>query len=419
MRAQDATSTSYTVKGGSIGVEGGVSSSTSFTSFSSGDTMLSSPATSSLFSGTDGGTLGGESLASFAGKNWRWYGDEEEETPLVPKADEGVAPTGIWEEDPVKLRVTIAEKAEVGSLVKFRLEYSETSDFSGDVFPVVDTWACVATSTWCYADGAGVDSVAISTSLLLDADSCVAGSGDGCGTHNEISTTSTPLMHTAGAASEYEFTLMSLGAKMNTVYFFRLFEQVNASYVRLDAGETYPSLTTAGAELTFTVAGLPEGTATEGVVTDGGTSANAVSFGSLPPNVAKNVAQRLTIVTNAKSGYQVHMFGRQGLLNSYAAEIPAVTGTNGTPVGWGVGCDAGASGCFGYHAGDDSLFGGSTRFSPNDSFAALSEVAGEVAYSTARAVTDVVDIVFRALARNAQEAGIYESSVVYVVTPVF
>ncbi len=63
--------------------------------------------------------------------------------------------------------------------------------------------------------------------------------------------------------------------------------------------------------------------------------------------------------------------------------------------------------------------GGSTRFSPNDSFAQFSQTPYEVAFSATPTTDKETDIVYKVEARNLQEAGAYESSLVYIVVPVF
>jgi hypothetical protein len=418
VKAEDATSTNFILQG-TIGTFSGVSTSTSFTSFTEGQTIIPIQATSTDYSGRGGSPLGGDTLAHFVSKNWRWYGDEGNETPTGALEGENVAPPSVWDTDPIKLRLTVKEMADIGARVKFKVQYSESSDFSGSVFDVVEASLCTATSTWCYTYGAGADNATITAKVLSDADSCSASSGPGCGLHNESGTSTSDFIHTPGASSEYEFTLTASGATMHTAYFFRVVEMVGGTIVSPDTGETNPSLTTAGAELTFTIAGLPAGTSTEGIVTDTLTTAGNISFGALGLNTDKKVAQRLSIVTNAKAGYQIMLYGRQGLLNTYGDEIAPVTGVNASPLGWSSGCSVSAAGCFGYHTGDDTLESGSTRFAPNDTYAALDGVAREVAYSSVRAVFDTVDVVFRAIARGDQPAGSYESSVAYIITPVF
>ncbi|MEM9336233.1 MAG: hypothetical protein AAGA35_00045 [Patescibacteria group bacterium] len=347
--------------------------------------------------------------------NWRWYGDEENETPSSPLANEVVAPTGVANGNSIALRLTVGELKNVsGNNTKFKLQFSEAADFS-TVTDVAASSSCAADSIWCYADGGGVNNSLISSSTLSDADSCVAGSGDGCGTHNESADLVTGDIHPAGASREYSFIIQHAGARANAVYYFRAFDVTNDN--PLIASSSNPSLVTEGAQLTFTVSGLELGTTTEGVVTDVTTAPAAIAFGSLPLDTEIEAAQRIRVDTNATEGYQVLLFGTQHLTNSYGTTIAPVTGSNGAPSGWGSGCSGTAEGCFGYHAGDDILSGGSTRFSPDDSYATLSGTPEEILYSSVP-VNELHDVVYKLQVRNQQPAGVYEADVVYIVVPV-
>jgi hypothetical protein len=65
------------------------------------------------------------------------------------------------------------------------------------------------------------------------------------------------------------------------------------------------------------------------------------------------------------------------------------------------------------------LLGGSARFAPNDTYAAFTGSADEVAYSAGPATDRTTNMVYRVEARTLQEAGQYSSSIVYIVVPVF
>jgi hypothetical protein len=119
-------------------------------------------------------------------ENWRWYNDETNETPTTALAAENTAPTGVANDNSIKLRWTIRELAGISSTsFKTKLQYSQQADFSSGVYDVVEIGSCAASSSWCYADGAGTDNALITTSVLSTSDSCVASVGTGCGTHNE------------------------------------------------------------------------------------------------------------------------------------------------------------------------------------------------------------------------------------------
>ena len=108
------------------------------------------------------------------------------------------------------------------------------------------------------------------------------------------------------------------------------------------------------------------------------------------------------------------------ILSSSGAEIQQVSGTNASPAAWNDGCDAQASSCFGYHPSDDSLYGGSARFAAFDTYARMSTTTPEeVAYSSQPVTGEVNDIVFRILVRQLQDAGRYETNMMYISVPIF
>jgi hypothetical protein len=359
--------------------------------------------------------------AEFKTQNWRWYDDEEHETPSSALAGENTAPADIEDQAVVKLRIAVAETAGFGMEgAKFALQYSTSSNFSTGGYVVAESWSCDG-SSWCYADGAGADTALISSSTLSDVDACVSSFGAGCGTHNESATSTSAEAHEASAIAEYEFTIRQSGAAINTVYFFRLVETVGSTTVALNTGETYPSLVSGGASLLFTISGLSLGASTEGITTDIATTPTLIAFGTLPENAQVEGAQRVAVTTNGTGGYRVFLFQRQDFLSETSQKIDPVTGTNATPAPWGTGCTVGAFSCFGYHSGDDVLDGGieATRFAANDTYAQSTSTPETIAYHGASASDQTTDIVYRVEARTGQDNGEYSTSLVYIVTPVF
>jgi hypothetical protein len=353
-------------------------------------------------------------------ENWQWFDDEENETPATPFVGEEIAPPDIAFENAIKLRVAVRDTAAVaGSNVKFRLQFSEYSDFSTGVQNVADQANCSG-GMWCYADGGGEENAVITTKKLSGVDACSGGVGQGCGMHNEASSTPSTFTQNASAITEYEFTIRHVGARANQTYFFRLYDAVNNIPVSKDTGKNYPSLSTEGAQLSFTVQGLPEGTNTEGTVTTINADATSLSFGSLPFSTDVIGAQRFTLSTNATEGYQIFVRAASDLISGRGDIIEPVSGTNASPSLWTVGCVSGAEGCFGYHSGDDILAGGSTRFSLDNNFAKLSTTTSEeIAFSSVPVTNESVDIVYQTKVTTGQGTGIYSSELYYIVVPVF
>jgi hypothetical protein len=353
-------------------------------------------------------------------QNWRFYSDVNNETPTSALAAENSSPINFGPASTTKLRVTIKEIENIArDDVRFKLQYSEYADFSNNVFDVTSTSTCVASSTWCYFNGGGSDNAIVSTKVLTDADSCVASTGDGCGTHNESPRIITGFRHENSASAEYEFTLTAKLLRANAVYYFRLFDVVQSIPVPINTGETYPSLVAEGASLVFTTTGITSGTVIGDVTMDVTSTATLIPFGSLPFNTDYEAGYRLNINTNATEGYQVLMYVDQQLLNEYGSPIPPITGTNAVPTSWSpTGCLTSVTGCFGYHTTDGTLQSGfRERFGADDSYAQVSTSPEEVMYKSFP-TNDTHDIVYRLKVTEEQASGQYETIINYIAVPV-
>jgi len=343
-------------------------------------------------------------------QNWRWYDDETNETPTSPLADENVAPTNIANGNIIKLRFTIKETGGFqGTDIKMRIQYSQYSDFSQDVNFVTEVGNCTGNSGWCYGDGTDTDNDVVTSRVLGDSDANA--------THNESGTSATTYDHVANAAAEWEFTIKPDAPDYDTTYYFRVYDNTIGQAVPLNTNESYPSLVTEGAGLTFTVAGVSASIETEGVTTDVATSATAVNFGTLNIGTEIEGAQKLTVSTNATNGYQILVYGRQNLLSAGGEAIDSIAATNESPASWPIDPSPGG---YGYHAGDDTLSGGSSaRFSPNNTYAKFETTMKEIAYSSISVTDDVTDLIFKMEITNQQEAGDYSSEIVYIAVPTF
>lgn len=416
--AQEISGSTFKVGQGGIVQFAGYSTTSNFSIINGGAPIGEGQSTSSNFQLAGGYLYYVDASTPLVQQNWRWYDDHYAEPPGNPYAAENTAPSAIPYDDAIKLRVTVKDNDGNGVTgIKLRLQYSTSTDFSAGLY-VGEQGTC-STNVWCYADGAGADNTLIFNTTLSDVSFCADGIGVGCGTHNESGTTTSPYNHFANARTEYEFTIKQTTGIKGQVYFFRLVDNATGVAIPLNTGETYPSLTVDGGTLSFSISGLSSGASTEGVTTDIPTTPSAVSFGSLPLGTPRVAAHRLTVTTNATSGYKIYTYQRQGLLSSSAREIPPVSGTNESPLGWSSGCLATSSGCYGYHAGEDVLEGGSTRFAANDTFARFTSTPTEVAYDAGPVTSESTDIVYKVEVRDGQDAGIYQGSIVYIVTPVF
>lgn len=394
---------------------GGSSSSTNFQEQNSGGETIIGESTSTNFI-LRSGFLYFDTFNPRSG-NWRWFGDEANETPTLPLADLNTAPIDIDLGDPLVLRLTIKEVANIGSKnIKYKLQFSKNSNFSTDVFDIAEISNCLTTSTWCYADGAGMDNALITTKLLSDAQACSSGNGPGCGAHNESGVTTSTFNHGRHQAAEFAFTIDAHDAEMNTTYFFRAFDVTHKRPVPAMTGASFPSLSIAGAKLSFSISGLPSNTTTEGVTTTVTTTPTSIPFGQLTFNTPDLSAHRLTVTSNAFFGYRIFIFEPQEL-NDGTETITPFLGTNETPLPWGI--QNGSPSAYGYHAGDNTLSGNGGRFVADDSYAKLENVPKEIAYSPIPVTNEVTDLIFRLEINEEQMPGNYTGAVKYIVVPAF
>jgi hypothetical protein len=341
-------------------------------------------------------------------ENWRFYYDQFNETPTSSIAAENTAPTDIVAGSVIKLRLALREiEGITGENVKIRLQYSTVSDFSADVHFVGEIGS--TTAIWTYGDGVDEDNDPVTQALLSG---ITAGA-----THNESGISTTSYDHVAGTAAEWEFTIRNNGAPVSTTYYFRAYDNTNGEAILVNTGFSYPSLVTSAGALSFTVSGLGVGSTTEGVTTNVAASPTDINFGTLLVGSEKIAAQRFTVTTNAGSGYQLFVYERQNLLSNSGADIDPVPGTNESPAGWPAIPDPSA---FGYHTGDETLSGASpSRFAPDNTYARLETNMKEIGYSPIPVSADTIDLVYRIEINNLQEAGDYETEIVYILVPTF
>src|SRR6266481_4721214 len=123
--ADTASSTSFVVQDTSIGTLGGSATSTSFADTGAGLLITAGESSSTNFGTRSGPLANGFTPVS---RNWRFYDDETSETPNTPLAAENISPTGILDQNIIKLRFAIKETAGAGSNnVKFKLQFSKFS----------------------------------------------------------------------------------------------------------------------------------------------------------------------------------------------------------------------------------------------------------------------------------------------------
>jgi hypothetical protein len=142
-----------------------------------------------------------------------------------------------------------------------------------------------------------------------------------------------------------------------------------------------------------------------------------VPFGAVTVSSETEAAQRLSVTTNAAAGYQIFVRQTQGLLGSGTAEIVPVDAANASPAAWAI--PASARGAYGYHTTDSTLAGGSSRFAANNTYAKFETVSKEIANSDIPVTDETTDLVYKTQITNQQDAGAYDSSVMYIIVAVF
>ncbi|MCK5320255.1 hypothetical protein KAJ61_02600, partial [Candidatus Parcubacteria bacterium] len=345
-------------------------------------------------------------------QNWRWYHDEDLETPVIPAALENYAPQIIGDNNLLKLRLSIKETENIlGENVKMRLQYSTDSSFATGVNWVGEKSS--STALWAYGDGVDYDNDSINALLLSDSITKA--------THNESGISTSSFDHAQSDTDEWEFTVYANSPATSTTYYFRAFSNYYSMYgdfekaVLKNDGASYPSAIVSGAVLSFNVSGLPIGTSTEDVVIDVPSTATSVPFGILPLNTKVEAGHRFTITTNAEQGYQLFVYQRAPFLSNTGADIDPVIGTNEDPDPWPANPSPSA---FGYHTGDDNLSGVfPARFSADGVYAQFDTSPREISYSSLPVNNEITDLIYRVEVSDLQSAGDYSTNIVYVLVP--
>lgn len=177
------------------------------------------------------------------------------------------------------------------------------------------------------------------------------------------------------------------------------------------------SASTSNPNLVVAFSGINSGNSVAGETTTVTTTANAVNFGSLIMDTPAVGAHAVTVTTNGASGYTTTLQQDHDLQTGGSATIAGVSGTNASPAAWpGVITD----GRFGYHTTDSVLCTGSTnRFSSNNTYAAVTTSAEEVACSTGPVTSEQTTLVYKLQVGALQTAGSYTNTLTYITTAKF
>ena len=213
-------------------------------------------------------------------KNWRWAANNSATDP-TPLANENAEATLTNNDDIIHLRFTFAEiGGKADTTVAVAMQYSLNSDMSSPVA------FGAAPAHWNYANGVGTEGSNVSGASLLSDDSSF---GEYC------ESGSNSLSVGANALMEVDFAIQATSAVSRTTrYYFQCVQQSVA--LALDTGETYPYLTTAGLNYTYTGAVSAAGTlastraVTKGIAGTVAAIATAASTRSILKKVASTVS---------------------------------------------------------------------------------------------------------------------------------
>ena len=204
------------------------------------------------------------------------------------------------------------------------------------------------------------------------------------------------------------------GLASNTTYYLKVKARFGANS---ESGfSTVVSTATVAPQITFSIAGVALNTVVAGVTTTIGTTANNISFATLPVGSSVIAAQTLTVSTNATGGYTTTLV-QDGNLRNASNQISAVAASNAAPAAWPSGITTGA---FGYHTTAATLCTGSaSRFSSNNTYAAATTTPSEVACSSGAVGATATSIVYQLQIGSIQQQGSYANSITYITTAVY
>ena len=181
--------------------------------------------------------------------------------------------------------------------------------------------------------------------------------------------------------------------------------------------------------LSFVLSAISSGTSVFGVTTDAASTATTVPFGTLAPNAEYEVAQRLTIATNAPNGYNVYVL-QNGNLTDGTNDIDVFK--DGTGILYGsaavwttpavVTGNEATYGHMGYGSSDTQVFGTTNRWAavPTIGGAGVAPVTtGLVCDGTAATTGTTCDVVYKVEVSGQQEAGTYANELYYVIVPLY
>lgn len=174
------------------------------------------------------------------------------------------------------------------------------------------------------------------------------------------------------------------------------------------------SASTTNPTFAMTITGVSSGTFIAGATTTVSSTATAIDYGSLVPNITAVAAQKITITTNASGGFKTTLQQDGNLSSSAGYQISPVSGSNAVPAAFPGSVTTGA---FGYHSTDATLCtGNATRFSSDDTYAQATTQPLEVVCSAAPVSALDTYLVYKVLVGSLQQSSVYSNKITYIST---
>lgn len=212
----------------------------------------------------------------------------------------------------------------------------------------------------------------------------------------------------------------------DTAYFFKLSTYTNTNCTTgavdnvlvqfINTNGSTLSLTV-DESLSFTVAGVNNGTSCNGTTTTGTATATTLPFGSVTTAANSVLCQDLSAATNATNGYTIFVRYTGEPNNGSGDDINDHSGTNAAPTTFSSpGVEA-----YGYTTDDSSLGTGTgNRFTAGgQKWAAADITNAEVGYSPTGTTATTYRIGHQVGISTGTASGTYQTTIIYTCTPVY
>jgi len=235
--------------------------------------------------------------------------------------------------------------------------------------------------------------------------------------------------HSAGTADTYTITIQHLNNSAGS------YAVVDETKVKIAIVESVRVTASIDPTLTFAIAAVSLGTTSCGEPADVSSTATTIPFGTLTLDTFKNIAQTLTVSTNADSGYSVtavenDQLGKDGNTSPNIADTPGdnsaathntsdewVTNTNVYGFGYSLENDDASTIAFEYTTSTGNCSGVfcSRQFADANN----SEAVVELFSSATTADSENANVCYRININSDQEAGDYQNNITYTATATF